>query len=398
MRILVISHNHHYLRDGVPVGREPIIKEINWLARPVDQLIHLACLHPGTAGEGYMPYVENVEFIGLPPAGGLKLREKLSILGRGVQYSKAILQQLPQADFIHVRVPGNLGMYGMILTSLVSKKPRWYKYAGNFMEVNGSSPSLVFQHSWLQHGFGRGPVMVNGRWPSQPKYLHSFINPSFSIAETQQAAAAARQKTIAAPIRIVYAGRLEKGKGADKAVEILQLVLETQEALLDIFGTGPLQDSLAERCSAAGLQERVFFHGWQSQQEVHRSLAQSHFTLLPSDSEGWPKILSEGMIYGSVPIASQVSSIPQIFADFSTGIAIPPANIHGFASAITGLAQRPEKWREMSLAGLAAAPYFSYENYLICLEEMFLQTYQQSPFNQAIMNAVHQDFQAARSL
>jgi glycosyltransferase involved in cell wall biosynthesis len=32
--------------------------------------------------------------------------------------------------------------------------------------------------------------------------------------------------------------------------------------------------------------------------------------LLPSESEGWPKVIAEGMFWGCVPIATPVSCVP----------------------------------------------------------------------------------------
>jgi glycosyltransferase involved in cell wall biosynthesis len=43
---------------------------------------------------------------------------------------------------------------------------------------------------------------------------------------------------------------------------------------------------------------------------VHDLLKLSHFLLLPSDSEGFPKVLAEAACYGVIPVVSSVSSIP----------------------------------------------------------------------------------------
>jgi glycosyltransferase involved in cell wall biosynthesis len=94
-------------------------------------------------------------------------------------------------------------------------------------------------------------------------------------------------------------------------------------------------------------------------------------TLLPSDfSEGWPKVLSEGMAYGAVPIAGAVSSIPQVLADTGAGLALPPLDIGAYVEAIDALLQDPARWEEMSRKSLEAAHAFTYEVYMRRLFDM----------------------------
>ena len=50
--------------------------------------------------------------------------------------------------------------------------------------------------------------------------------------------------------------------------------------------------------------------GNQTQEKVKKVYEQSHFVLLPSESEGWPKAVAEGMFWGCVPVATQVSCVP----------------------------------------------------------------------------------------
>lgn len=43
--------------------------------------------------------------------------------------------------------------------------------------------------------------------------------------------------------------------------------------------------------------------------DVH-ALIEGYFLLLPSDSEGFPKVIAEAACYGVIPVVSAVSSIP----------------------------------------------------------------------------------------
>ena len=51
-------------------------------------------------------------------------------------------------------------------------------------------------------------------------------------------------------------------------------------------------------------------HGNQNQEVVKKAYKKSHFVILPSKSEGWPKAIAEGMFWGCVPLATKVSCVP----------------------------------------------------------------------------------------
>ncbi|MEZ4517533.1 MAG: glycosyltransferase family 4 protein [Chloroflexota bacterium] len=116
----------------------------------------------------------------------------------------------------------------------------------------------------------------------------------------------------------------------------------------------------------------VIFHGWVPRDTIGQYYAESHFVLLPSQSEGWPKVLSEGMAYGVVPIAGAVSGIPRFMEETGVGVALPYTDTEGMAAAIAGYARDPERWQAASSAGLRAAHRFSYTAYQQAVADLFL--------------------------
>jgi hypothetical protein len=60
---------------------------------------------------------------------------------------------------------------------------------------------------------------------------------------------------------------------------------------------------------------------------------------------------------------------------------MPADDVTGFVQAILSIVDNPARWREMVGAGLRAAPRFSYERYLVRLDEMFEAFYGTSPFD-----------------
>jgi glycosyltransferase involved in cell wall biosynthesis len=46
----------------------------------------------------------------------------------------------------------------------------------------------------------------------------------------------------------------------------------------------------------------------------------SHFLILPSKSEGWPKVVAEAMFWGCLPISTKVSCIPNMLDYGNRGV------------------------------------------------------------------------------
>ena len=134
MKLLVISHTPHYLKDGRIVGWGPTVRELDHLPEIFERVIHLAPLHQEATPEAALPYQSTrLEFRPLPPAGGGRLRDKLTILIRAPQYLRAILKAMRDVDAVHVRCPANISLLAIILLACVPRpRLRWVKYAGNW--------------------------------------------------------------------------------------------------------------------------------------------------------------------------------------------------------------------------------------------------------------------------
>jgi glycosyltransferase involved in cell wall biosynthesis len=147
-----------------------------------------------------------------------------------------------------------------------------------------------------------------------------------------------------------------------------------------------------------GLSSIVQFHGWVPHERVNDHMGRAHFILLPSSaSEGWPKVLSEAMAHGVVPIASRVSAIPQVLAEVGSGVTLPAGDVAGFVRAIRDIVDHPARWRQMVEAGLNAAHRFTYERYLVRLDEMFEAFYGSSPFDAQRLQRFREQVRAAQA-
>jgi glycosyltransferase involved in cell wall biosynthesis len=365
-RLLVIVDSPHYVRQGQVVGREPRVRESTYLAAAFGSVTLLAPLHRGTAPPNTIPYTtDRMSLQPVRPLGGTGLGRKAHGLLALPGYALAIRRAMARADLVHVRCPSVVGLAACLVLALDRRVPRWSQYLSNWRPDQRDPWSYTFQRRWLERGLTGGPVVINGRWPDQPGHVHSFVNPCLTETEVQEGSAASAGKRLREPIRLLFVGRLVAAKGGGRALDILAgLVRRGRQACLDVVGDGAHRPRFEALAAELGVTDKVRFHGVQARVALNEFYRHAHVMLLPSASEGWPKVLSEGMAYGAVPVAGAVSSIPQVLADTGAGLALPPLDIRAYVEAIDELLRDPARWEEMSRKSLEAAPAFTYEVYV----------------------------------
>ncbi len=258
----------------------------------------------------------------------------------------------------------------MLATSNGSRR-LWFKYAGNWRPDGPEPFSYRLQRWWLAKGWHRGQVTVNGSWPEQPPHLITFFNPCLTEAELQAGSEAAAAKALEPPVHLLFVGRVDEAKGAGRLIEIGRRLMELGvNYTLDLVGDGPNRAVFESTARAAGIEHRICFHGWLPRSSLREFYRQAHLLVLPSKTEGWPKVLSEGMAYGVVPVASHVGAIPQALAQFGIGRCLPANDVAGFSQAIAAYCSAPERWHHESQAAVRAAQNFSYANYLAAVRSL----------------------------
>jgi glycosyltransferase involved in cell wall biosynthesis len=373
MKLLIVSHTPHYWRDGRLVGWGPTVREIDHLATLFDEVVHVAPVYREPAPDSAIGYrSDRVAVCSVAPAGGPGALAKLGILLQAPAYIRAILRELRSTDVVHVRCPASISLIAIMLLAMVRRpRIRWAKYAGNWQPNGKEAWSYTLQRWWLRKGLHRGIVTVNGRWPNQPAHVHPFFNPCLTDEELASARQVAAGKVLSQPIRLLLVGRLEAAKGVGCALQILAAVRARGIAgVLDLVGDGPERPSFERMASELGVDADVRFHGWLPRPALAPLYAQAHLMLFPTSSEGWPKVLSEAMAYGVVPVAGAVSSIPQYLGDFHTGRSFPPHDLAAFADAICWYAAHPDRWKEEAENGARAASAFTYSSYLAAVARL----------------------------
>jgi glycosyltransferase involved in cell wall biosynthesis len=368
VKLLVVSHTAHYMRDGIVVGWGPTVREIDYLAREFE-VTHIAPLHKEPAPNSALAYEsQNVRMRFIEPKGGTSVSDKLSILAAYPSYAAIVYQELGKHEIIHLRCPANISLLALLVMSISPKRQkRWIKYAGSWQGSPVEPLSYRFQRWWLRQKWLHGGIVsVNGFSENQADFIHSFINPSVSDEELAEGALAAESKRLTEPIRLLFVGGVRETKGMRTVLEMMQHLLH-EAALpvqLDIIGDGEERAFFEKLAIDMNLNANIVFHGAMPRDKVSGFYEKAHFIVLPSYSEGWPKVLSEAMAYGVVPLASRVGSIPFFFEQFGLPDVYEARDSQSFAEAITKYVKNPPLWESIKQKGLIAAQNFVYRRYL----------------------------------
>jgi phosphatidylinositol alpha-1,6-mannosyltransferase len=177
-------------------------------------------------------------------------------------------------------------------------------------------------------------------------------------AETTAIAAALRRPDRDRP-RILTVCRLVERKGVDGLVDALARVDRPFE--WHVAGDGPLRGALAERCAAAGIADRVTWHGALSDARL-ASLYESAdlFALTPReiqtpdglDAEGFGLVYLEAAAFALPSLAGSRGGSAEAVADGVTGLVVDPDDPDAMAAALGRLLGAPALRREMGLAAL----------------------------------------------
>lgn len=89
-----------------------------------------------------------------------------------------------------------------------------------------------------------------------------------------------------------------------------------------------------------GLQDQVVMVGYQS--DIAKAVSDCGMVVLPSDSEGTPNVLLEGILLDRIVIASSVGGVPEFVIEGKTGFLHAPKDAQEFAAALLRAYEMPE--------------------------------------------------------
>ncbi len=205
------------------------------------------------------------------------------------------------------------------------------------------------------HGIGKGRIQViynpidTARFRQEPVDSGAAVRVSLGIP--------------ADAFAIGLVGQIEPLKGHEELVLAAPHVLsQIPDAHLVIAGgafTSELrafEAHLRSLISEAGLSERFHFLGFRD--DVPRVMRALDVLAVPSHTEGFGRVVVEGLAAGCAVVGTHVGGIPEIITHGLDGLLVPPQDVEGLSAAIIQLAQDRELRSRLRANSMSTAKRF----------------------------------------
>jgi glycosyltransferase involved in cell wall biosynthesis len=136
---------------------------------------------------------------------------------------------------------------------------------------------------------------------------------------------------------VLFVGRLVAGKDVATLIAAFHRLVEAgraPRATLRIIGDGSERAALESAAAAGSGSARIAFRGRRTRAEVTTAMASAAMVVLPSRSEGAPRVLLEAMAVGTPVVASDIDAMRELVDDGVSGTLFPTGDAAALADKI----------------------------------------------------------------
>ena len=199
------------------------------------------------------------------------------------------------------------------------------------------------------------------KYPAAPGAFTTFYS-SITLMDDAFAPEPHQVEDRAGPHRIVFVGTFTQlYKGQDVLIDAVADCVNGHglDVVLTMVGDGRYRASLEERAARLGLGERVTFTGQlPAGTAVREQLDRADLFVLPSRTEGLPKVIIEAMARGLPCIGTNVGGIPELL---QPAYLVPPGDAHALSNRIRELLAAPDQANGAARENLEHAREYHHE-------------------------------------
>ena len=182
------------------------------------------------------------------------------------------------------------------------------------------------------------------------------------------------------PPVIIFAGRFVTQKNPLQVIETLAHLLETPWKCI-MLGDGPLMADVLREIRLKNMEDRFFFPGWLTPEEVFGWLRQSDILFMPSLSEGMPVVGVKGLAAGLAFVAAQVGGLCELVKQGENGFLVTSTEPAGFTNAMKELLSNPPLLRKFRETSQVKAKSYDIKHVTESYEKIFYEVHQKSQSN-----------------
>lgn len=261
------------------------------------------------------------------------------------------------------KIPVVLYLRGNDIAEVISRHPHGIKRFLAKIWALWLEMSIPFM---LDHSIG----VVTGN-ALYRKYSHSKrqIIKYYASSITRDDLAKGFQRKTAQNLHLLMVGNLKNYKCIDAAIRSLHNIVKKGHGVyLDVVGEGPELPGLQKLTQELQLEDRVFFAGFvPSGEQLASYYSKADILLIPSTTEGTPKVVPEAFSYGLPIIASTVGGLPDMIQENYNGLFIRPGNSSDLTNAVLKILKNPGLLQKLSMGALETAPGYTIEHQLATL-------------------------------
>ena len=365
--LTIISHTEHYKNiNGEIVGWEPTVREINHLSNIFDFVYHVAPFYSETPHNANAPYKsDKIKYIPIKPTGGQGILKKLGILLHMPFIMVKLIRIINKTDWVHFRAPTNLGFIVLPLLSLYKYKKKWVKYAGNWKQQE-IPLSYSIQRWWLSKNYNKSIVTINGKWNDQKQHLITFLNPCLNEEELSMANIIGQNKDYSQDLNVCFVGRLDLNKGINRILKAINDIGKMKKIKsIDIVGG----DYGYDKNSLIINNIKTNYWGWINRGKLNHIYEKSHIIILPSQSEGFPKVIAEAAAFGCIPIVTNIFPINQLILHEVNGLLLDNPSSEKIRECILKVDKGAFKLKDISKLTMKLSNQFTYRHYVNRIED-----------------------------
>lgn len=360
-KLLVISDTAMYRKGGKVYAYEPVLKELKALLSIFSSITWIGADKGFTDKTLAVIDTNAIKAVILPRVSYSGWVNKVNVALQYPQMYFTIKKYWREHHYIYTRGPSHPAYLGILLSTKDKTRKYIHKYAGDWQKKNIPN-SYNIQRKRLK-AFSSDNIItsVNGRQKEDTASVLNIPNPCLHEHELVAMNERGREKSFSGKLNLLFVGNLTEGKSVLNLIEALKdLVLHSTIKKVYIAGDGPLMNEVKKAAEETKLE--IVVTGVLNRYELNDLYAISHALVLPSISEGFPKVVAEAAAYGCIPVVTNLSGISTYIKDGVNGLLMEGASPLTITSTIKKLIETERK-REISNATIQMSRQFTYEQF-----------------------------------
>ena len=345
-----------------PAAFEPVVRELEHLSGLFRSFHWLGYKRSFASPANHRNSTNaRINLIGVVPTGGDSFISKLLILQKLPEFFVLINYLIKKTDVIYTRGPSVPALLAILLSFFYKNKIYLHKYAGGW-DLNPVPLSYSFQR-WILKKQKRGYVLISSSLVNDSSLIISLPNPCLEIKDINTGFSAMILKNYGNGLRICFVGKCVAFKGIFEVLDTLNILAEENKLGNCTIAGLSVESKLRSRLNHRANQLTAIV-GVLSRAALNQVYSDCHFILLPSRSEGFPKVLAEAAAFGCIPVVSKLPGIEKIIQDDVNGVLLDDLQGERIAEKLIDAWSDYKKMKEIARLAHQWSKQFSYASFV----------------------------------